>query len=225
MTGIVLQARMGSTRLPGKVMMEICGKPILGHIFDRLKMVTNADLIIVATSTNKIDDVIESFSMVQNVMCFRGSETDVLDRYYHATRKLNLDHIVRASADNPLVDSEEASRLINHHIERSADYTHAFGMLPIGVGVECFTRDALERSWKKGHQQNHREHVNEYIQENTSLFHIEELDIPKRKRCPSLRLTVDTREDYDTVKAIFDRFYRPGGHPTTEEAINYASCH
>jgi spore coat polysaccharide biosynthesis protein SpsF len=218
-TGIVLQARMGSSRLPGKVMMELCGRPMLGHILDRLKMVANANLIIVATSTNIIDDIIESFSESQNVPCFRGSEMDVLDRYYQAARKFTLDHIVRATADNPLVDPEEACRLIELHLERSADYTHAFGQLPIGVGVECFTLFALERSWREGHQSNHREHVNEYIQEHPDRFHIEQLDIPQAKRASSLRLTVDTQNDFDRIAVLYSRLLRLEKYPTTEEGI------
>jgi spore coat polysaccharide biosynthesis protein SpsF len=182
-------------------------------------MVNNADMVIVATTVRDIDDVIETFASQEGISCYRGDEKDVLDRYYRAALHFRLRNIVRATADNPLVDPEEIGSLIALHKERSADYTHAFGQLPVGVGAECFTMTALERSWKEGTLENHREHVNEYIQERPDIFHIEQLHVPERKRLSSLRLTVDTQEDFDRVTAIYEALYRPGGYITTEEAM------
>jgi spore coat polysaccharide biosynthesis protein SpsF len=144
----------------------------------------------------------------------------VLDRYFEAANHFDLQTIVRATADNPLVDPEEVERLIDLHKKSRADYTHAFAELPIGVGAECFSLDALERSWKEGNQPNHREHVNEYIQEHPELFHIEELDVPPEKTAPQLRLTVDTQEDFERVTKIYDILFRPGAYITTEDAIH-----
>jgi len=217
--GIVLQARMGSSRLPGKVMKLLCGRPMLGHILDRLRRVTNADVLVVATSDKPGDDVIEAFVLSENVFCFRGDEADVLDRYYRAALHFGLQTIIRATADNPLVDPEEVERLIDLHKRSRADYTHAFTKLPIGVGVECFSFDALERSWKEGKAPNHREHVNEYIQEHPEMYHIEELMVPQEKIAAQLRLTVDTQEDFERVTKIYDALFQPGAYITTEDAI------
>ena len=217
--GIVLQARMESKRLPGKAMKMICGKPIIGHILDRLKLVNNSDIIITATTKKVIDDIIEEYSYKQGVACFRGDEDDVLNRFYNLAQYFDLYHIVRATGDNPLVDYEEIERLITLHLKSCADYTHAFGQLPVGSGVDCFTIDALKRSWVEGLKLNHREHINEYIQERPGNFFINELDIPLEKKASSLRLTVDTLEDFKRVDAIYKKANKPGVCITTQEAI------
>jgi spore coat polysaccharide biosynthesis protein SpsF len=219
LTGIVLQARMGSSRLPGKVMRQFCGRPMLGHIIDRLKRVKNSDALIVATTEESRDDIIESFAVRENVACFRGNERDVLSRYYRVALQFKLATIVRATADNPLVDPVEIERLIELHLQSKADYTHAFGKLPVGIGAECFTLCALERSWREGHEPNHREHVNEFIQERPLLFHIEELDIPSAKIAPHVQLTVDTQDDFDRMTRIYEKLYCAGAYITTEDAI------
>lgn len=212
---------MGSTRLPGKVLKELSGRPMLSHIVERLKAVRNSEALIVATSTNKADDAIEKFCSREGVDCFRGNESDVLDRYYWAAMKFKLTNIVRATADNPFVDPIELDRLIGLHEKTGADYTHSFGVLPIGVGAECFTFAALERSRKEGRKPNHREHVNEYIQENPALFHIEALSISPDKTAPELRLTVDTPEDFKKAEAIYARLYRPGHIISIVEVIKF----
>lgn len=219
MTGIVLQARMGSTRLPGKVLKELSGRSMLSHIIERLKAVRDSDVLIVATSTNEADGAIEEFCSREDIICFRGGESDVLDRYYRAAIKFKLSDIVRATADNPFVDPAEIDRLIGLHKKTGADYTHSFGALPIGVGAECFAFAALERSWKEGRKPNHREHVNEYIQENPALFHVEALQIPPEKCAPGLRLTVDTPEDFRRADAIYAKLYRPGKIIETIEVV------
>lgn len=221
MTGIVLQARMGSTRLPGKVLKELSGRFMLSHIIERLKKVANAEVLIVATSTTAADDAIEKYCSQEGVACFRGDESDVLDRYYRAAIKFKLTNIVRATADNPFVDPMEIDRLIGLHKKTGADYTHSFGALPIGVGAECFTFAALERSWKEGMKPNHREHVNEYIQENPALFQIEALPVSPDKTAPELRLTVDTPEDFKKAEAIYAKLYRPGNIISIVEVIRF----
>ncbi len=219
MTGIVLQARTGSTRLPGKVLREICGKPMLVHILDRLKTARSAGLLAVATTVRERDDAVEAVALAEGVACFRGDENDVLDRYYRAARLYRLEHVVRATADNPFVDPEEIDRLVALHLAERADYTHAFGELPVGVGAEVFSFAALSRSWEEGTLPNHREHVNEYIQENPGRFRIVRLSVPPEKRSPALRLTVDTPEDFARSAAIYEALYRPGRPISTREAI------
>lgn len=216
--GVVLQARMGSSRLPGKVMRVLAGQPMLGHILDRLQRAVRPDLLIVATSDLPADAPVVKFASARGLPVFRGSEADVLDRYYQTSRAFELDHVVRATADNPFVDPEELDRLVAHHLATQADYTHAFGQLPIGVGVECFTMDALARSWQEGHAPHHREHVNEYIPEHPDRFRIEELDVPADKRASDLRLTVDTPEDFARAEALYGAV-PPGMLPSTQDAI------
>lgn len=215
--GAVVQARMGSTRLPGKVLKPIAGRPLLDHVIGRLSSLRSEVLPIVATTVEKNDDAIVARCGELGVKCFRGSEPDVLGRYVACARAYGLDHVVRLTADNPFTDIEELDRLIDLHLALGNDYTHSFGVMPLGVGAEMFTRAALERSGRDGHAPNHREHVNEYIQENPQSFRIGQLDVPAAKNHPEISLTVDTEDDYIRVCRIAGR--SPGHWISTLEAL------
>jgi spore coat polysaccharide biosynthesis protein SpsF len=215
--GAVVQARMGSMRLPGKVLKPIAGRPLLDHVVGRLSMLRHEAVLIVATTTASADDAIVDRCSELGVTCFRGSESDVLARYVACSRAHGLDHVVRLTADNPFTDVEELDRLIDLHLADANDYTHSFGVMPLGVGAEIFTRAALERSDLEGHQPNHREHVNEYVQENPQLFRIGVLQVSAGKRHPEVSLTVDTEQDYLRACAIASR--APGRWISTVEAL------
>lgn len=212
---------MGSTRLPGKVLRPIAGRPLLAHVLGRLAELEYPARVVVATSTEAGNDVIESFCRDRGVACFRGSEADVLTRYRECARAYEFDQVVRLTADNPFTDVLELDRLIQLHLNAGNDYTHSFGMMPLGVGAEIFTFAALEHSYGEGHAPNHREHVNEYIQENPALFRIGQLDVPAGKKHPELRLTVDTEEDYQRACRIAG--LATGRWLGTEEAIALCS--
>ncbi|HSH72696.1 MAG TPA: glycosyltransferase family protein [Methylophilaceae bacterium] len=191
-----MQARMGSTRLPGKVLRPIGHLSVLGHVLGRLTLSKHELKLIVATSTQKQDDVIKDFCRSVDVNCFRGDEQDVLDRYYQCAKQYGLKHVVRLTADNPFTDIEELDRLIDLHLQQGFAFTHSFASLPIGVGAEIFAFNALERSWEEGHALHHREHVDEYLIENPDKFKTGVLEVPAVKNKPDLRLTVDTEEDW-----------------------------
>lgn len=217
--GIVLQARMGSIRLPGKVLMPLGNTTLLGWIVQRLH-----DLpwpLVIATSDQVRDDAIVRQCEKINVQYFRGNEQDVLDRYYQCARESHFEHVVRLTADNPFTDMDELQRLIKRHLSQRNDYSHSFGSMPVGVGAEIFTFAALERSALEGHAPNHREHVNEYIQERPDVFRIGVLEVAAAKRCPDLRLTVDTQDDYRRACTIAG--CAPELWIGTEEAINRCS--
>ena len=194
--GLVVQARMGSARLPGKVLRPVGDLPLLGHVVGRLSQLTQPWPVVVATSTNVRDDTLAAWCRRAGVVTFRGSEHDVLGRYVQCARASDFQHVVRLTADNPFTDIHELERLLKFHLASGYDYTHSFGMMPLGVGTEIITRAALERSHIEGREPHHREHVNEYIQEHPELFRIGVLDIPIGKHAPDLRLTVDTEEDW-----------------------------
>jgi len=145
----------------------------------------------------------------------------VLDRYYQCACHYSFDHVVRLTADNPFTDIEELERLIGQHLAEGNDYTHSFGYMPLGVGAEMFSFAALEKSAREGHAPNHREHVNEYIQENPGIFRISLLEVSATKKQPGLRLTVDTQEDYLRACGIAE--YAPDRWIGTEEAIGLCS--
>lgn len=208
--GLVIQARMGSIRLPGKVLMNLCGSPILLHIIERLKNLKKEYKRIVITSTLEKDNAIENFCIENNILCFRGSEGDVLDRYYQAAKLFKLQHIVRLTGDNPLVDVDNLDLLIDEHLKNSADYSsnksEVNSGLPEGAGAEIFTFSALEKSWKEGNKENHREHVNEYILENPDKFKILVVKMRDSRlfTCEDIRLTIDTKEDFEFVGNIIE---------------------
>ncbi|MCG3711699.1 glycosyltransferase family protein [Aliarcobacter butzleri] len=216
--GVIIQARMGSTRLPNKVLKKIGDKRLLEHILFRLSFLKNSCKIIIATSTKIQDDKIFDFCKSKNIECFRGSEQNVLQRYFLCAKENDFEHIVRLTADNPFTDIGELDNLINLHIKEKADYSRSFLSLPKGVGAEIFTFEALEKSYKYGLKENHKEHVNEYIEENEDRFKIAELKVKKEKNRPDISLTVDTEDDYK--KACFIVENAKNEYISTKEAIN-----
>ncbi|MCG6167591.1 hypothetical protein LFX25_07115 [Leptospira sp. FAT2] len=208
--GIILQARMGSSRLPGKVLMPLGGKAMILRIADSLKQIRNANSMIVAIPDSQEDDVLNQTLLDSNHIVYRGSQYDVLDRYYQCSIKHKFDAILRATGDNPFVDVTEGELLIDFFIKNRYDYACAFpafgSRLPVGVGLEIFTKQALERSWKEGLLPHHREHVNEYIQENRHLFNFGVYEGKNEKDLSWFSLTVDTYKDYSLAQYIYDRF-------------------
>ena len=219
--GVIIQARMGATRLSGKVLKPIAGKVLLDHVLGRLSLLRYPVTVIVATSDLPQDDAIARHCADRGVAVFRGSEADVLDRYYQCARENCFEHVVRLTGDNPFTDIAELQRLIEQHLSQGNDYTHSFGSMPLGVGADIFAFAALERSVQDGHAPNHREHVNEYIQENPELFKIGVLEVAAAKQRRDLRLTVDTEADYQRACCIAE--HAPDRWIGTEEAIELCS--
>jgi spore coat polysaccharide biosynthesis protein SpsF len=203
--GIIIQARMGSTRLPGKILLTIGGKILLEHILFRLGKLRHPALTVIATSDTPGDDVVERFCDSHAVTCFRGSENNVLDRYYQCARQYGFRHIVRLTGDNPFPDMEELDNLIELHLSLGTDYATSFDGLPIGVGAEIFTFAALERSWREADAPHHLEHVNEYLLEHPEIFKTTSLRVMADKHRPDLRLTLDTEDDYQRTCYIVER--------------------
>jgi len=207
---------MGSTRLPGKVLRPIGGKPLLGHVLDRAEALRHPATVVVATTVEPRDDAIVEFCGWRSTEVFRGSETNVLDRYYQCAKLYRLDHVVRLTADNPFTDVTELDRLIDLHLSRHADFSHSFPVLPIGVGSEIFRFDALEESAKRSTEPHHFEHVDEYMLEHPERFRTEHLDAVAGKEYPQTRLTVDDETDYRRACYIVEH---ADGEITTERAI------
>lgn len=217
MTGIVIQARMGSTRLPGKVLMPVGDRNILEHILERISLLNKEVFTVIATSKAQNSNSIEKFCKEHNTECLRGSETNVLERYYEVAVKYNLNNIVRLTADNPFYDIEELDALIDEHIDKQYDYTDSYSVLPIGVGAAIFSFDALKKVYEKSSLPHHFEHVDEYLLENKSDFKTGVL-LAKADKCyPNVRLTIDTKEDYK--RACYIANHSSTRNVTTQEAI------
>lgn len=220
--GIIVQARMGSERLPGKVLMEIGSKTLLKHIFDRLSLLKHKAACVLAIPDLREDDVLAAWGQKNKIKCFRGSESDVLERYYLCAQQFRFNQIVRLTGDNPFYDIEELDRLIDLHLDSEADYSNSFESLPVGVGAEIFTFKALVKAHQEGRQPHHREHVNEYMLENPDLFKTKVLAVDDHKRFPKVRLTVDTNDDYQVAGYVAKRATK---HPvTTPDAIRLAKA-
>jgi len=202
--GAVIQARMGSTRLPGKVMKEVCGRPLLSYLIERVRRSNLVDAIVVATSDLDSDQKIADFARGQNVGVFQGSETDVLDRYYQAALAWSLDLVIRITADCPLLDNQAIDEFVGaFQKERDLDYMVTAQSWPEGYDMEIFKFKVLEKAWNEAVRPLEREHVTPYIRGHPELFHI------KRLECPHgdlswMRITVDEAADFKVVKAIIE---------------------
>lgn len=205
----IVQARMGSSRLPGKVLRELGGKTVLEQVVARSQAIAGVDEVLVATSTLPVDDPLEELSTRKGWRCFRGSESDVLDRFYRAAIEVRAGHVLRVTADCPLLAIEEAGAVIARHLATGAAYTHGITVwgsgMPLGTGAEIMTFAALERSWREGHEPKHREHVDEYIGDHPELFPTERVDAPPELQRPELRLTLDTEDDLTLLRTIYER--------------------
>lgn len=212
---------MRSSRLPGKILKEIGSRKLLAHIVWRLGLLKSDAVLVIATSSEPSDLPVQQFCESIGVNCFRGSEVNVLERYYLCALKYGFRQVVRMTGDNPFPDIEELDRLIALYEASGADCCHSFKSLPVGVGAEIFSFKALERSFKEGKSQHHLEHVDEYILEHPELFKTCELEVDKPKCRPDIRLTVDTEEDYN--KACYIATHAAGEYVTTQEAIKLCS--
>jgi len=222
--GIILQARMGSTRLPGKVLKPLAGKPMIQWIIERLQICKNADVLILASSTLDENQPLVDLAQKLGVSVFRGSESDVLDRYYQCALAYHLDDIIRATGDNPFVDPEECDRLVDFYASRQLDYATIFTDLengyPLGVGVEIFKFSALEKSWKEGNASHYREHVDEYILGNSAVFKQAKIPAPREKCAPELSLTVDTPEQFASAEKVYSDYLRQ--YPSQQVPVVWA---
>lgn len=208
----IVQARMGSTRLPGKVLMDISGRPMLWHVLTRLSFARSLSEVWVATTTSCRDDQLAALSSSWGYHCFRGSEDDVLSRYYHAALTAGASVVVRVTSDCPLIDPEVTDRVIKTCIASGADYASNIveRTYPRGLDVEAFRFDALARAHREATKPYEREHVTPYIWQNPSQFKIVSVGAEENLRRPELRLTVDTEDDLALVREIYRRLYEEG---------------
>jgi spore coat polysaccharide biosynthesis protein SpsF len=204
---IIIQARMGSTRLPGKVLMRVFDKPLLGYLIERLSRVKLVDEIVIATTKNSPDDAIEEFCINNNINCYRGSEDNVLSRYYNASIKFKADCIVRICSDSPLIDPLVVDRMIQSFFNNECDYLSntISQTYPLGMNIEVFSQQALKKSYMNYSEDYESEHVTPYIYMHPEFFDIRQEHL--REDYGFLRLTVDEEKDFILVKRIIERLY------------------
>jgi len=208
----IIQARMGSSRLPGKVLKEINSKPMVLQVIERLKKSKKIDNIVLVIPDTKENDILESFCLENRINYFRGSEADVLSRYYGAAEKFNSDVIVRITSDCPLIDPEVVDWVIEKHLSSGADYTsNVFKRtFPRGFDTEVFNFEVLKKAYQETKESYQREHVTPYIWQNPEIFRIESVEASAELNYPEFRLTVDTEKDLELIRRIFDYLPDPG---------------
>jgi len=216
---IVLQARLSSTRLPGKVLQPICGFPMLGLQLERIKRAKHFERLVVATSTDQHDNPIAKLCEDLQVDCYRGSLEDVLDRFYKAAKQYEPIHVVRLTGDCPLTDPELIDAVIQHHIVSGADYTSNTmdPTFPDGLDVEVVRFSALEQAHAAAKLNSEREHVTPYFYNHPELFRLASFK-SKIDRSP-MRWVVDEPADFNFVTRVYEYLYSAKPNFNTNDVL------
>lgn len=200
----IIQARMNSDRLPGKVLKNICGKSMLSRVVQRVNCATSLDNVVVATSDTNVDDLIENECHKLGVSVFRGSENDVLDRFFQAALVYKAEIVVRITADCPLIEPAVIDKVVQAFLGSDVDYASntLIRTYPRGLDVEVISLHALTMAWKNSIKPYHRAHVTPYVYENADLFKL--LSITNSSDWSKYRWTVDTPEDLQFVRRVYE---------------------
>jgi spore coat polysaccharide biosynthesis protein SpsF len=211
-TVIVVQARMSSSRLPGKVMMPILGKSLLHRMIERLLMIRHKALIVIATSEEPSDDIIEHEAENIGVRCFRGNLNNLLDRHYQAAKKYNADTVLKIPSDCPLIDPRIIDQVLDFYFAHPGRLHYVSNLhpatFPDGNDVEIMTMVCLEKTWREASRPLELEHTTPYIWENPDKFSIANAAWNSGKDySTSHRFTIDYQADYDFINRVFEELY------------------
>ena len=206
----VIQARMGSTRLPGKSMLPLAGKPLLERFIERVKRTETLDEIVLATTTKEEDDVLVKLAIKLGIEVFRGSENDLVDRIFKAGMHFRADVIVRLCADNPLIEPLEIDRIVRDHLAHAMeDYLHTNTQdvngsgYPDGLGAEVYDFMTFAKLWKESKIEEYREHPHKIFYVSNR---VRTIDCPDDMKYPKITLDVNTEADYAFVESIYNKF-------------------
>ena len=210
-TVCIVQARMSSTRLPGKVLLPLAGREVLAHVLERLAFCQTLNEVVVATSSDASDDVLAQWCHARGVTVFRGSLQDVLDRYYQCALRSWADAVVRITADCPALDPGLVDEVVRGFHAGSYDLFYLGGEFPDGLDCAVFSFAALERAWREAALASEREHVGPYIVNHPEWFRLGSLE--KFNGLAHHRWTLDEPRDLAFLGSVFDRLQRPDGQP------------
>jgi spore coat polysaccharide biosynthesis protein SpsF len=220
-TVMIVQARMTSTRLPGKVLKTVLGKSLLEYQVDRLRRVQLADQLVIATTTNDSDQPIVQWCEQYGVDFFRGSESDVLSRYYGAAQRYQADVVVRLTSDCPLIDPNVVDQVIRFYLDHQPDYDYVCNTLtrsyPRGMDTEVFSMKTLVEANTKAVVEPHREHVTAYIYTHPECYHLG--NVAYQIDQSHQRWTVDTPEDFELIRMIIEALYPTDPLFTLEDCL------
>lgn len=208
----IIQARMGSHRLPGKSMADLAGHPLLWQFLQRVERAKRLDEIVLATTHKTEDDVLEKVAKDCGVAVFRGSENDLVDRYLQAAKKFRADVVVRICADNPVIEPAEIDRIVEFHLKGGSDFssnTHNIleNGYPDGLGAEAFDIDKLEEVAKLATDPRNREHPHTYFYEHPEKYRIRTIPCPAEFCRSELKLDVNLPEELNYLRSIYEYWY------------------
>ena len=204
---------MGSTRLPGKVLRDISGKPMLAHVIERARAIATVDEVVVATTTLDEDEPVMATARKYGAQAFAGSTSDVLDRYYMTAKRFEADAVIRVTADCPLLDPSVGDHVVSYYDHGRVDYCSNVlpPTYPDGVSIEIISFDALERTWRTAVLPSDREHVTTYIRTHPEEFCVINVESPED--LSHLRWTVDAPADLEFIRQVFSHL-KPGDGET-----------
>ena len=217
----IIQARLGSTRYPKKIFSNLADKPLIWHVIDRLKYSQNINQIVLATTNTKSDDELASWAQNEGLLLYRGSENNVLERYYFAAKLFSADIIVRITADDPFKDPKIIDKVIDKLVDEKLDfaYNNHPPTFPEGLDTEVFTFDALENAYLNSKDDYEREHVTQYFYRNQAEF--SQANLYNNNNLSNLRWTIDTELDYEMVKQIYDILYLENKIFYTDDILDF----
>ena len=218
----IIAARTGSSRLPNKVLLDISGKTALERMIERVKNAKTLDRIIIATSTNKIDDSIEKLCKQINIECVRGSENDLLSRYQLVVEKVKPDIIVKMGADSILIDPLMIDKVVSTFLTNKYDYVSNYGIpktYPEGCTADVYTSKTLQEAYLEAKKPSEREHISPFMWNNPHRYALYRVDY--EKDLSSYRLSLDYEEDYIVIKSIFEALYPKNPCFTLEDMISW----
>jgi spore coat polysaccharide biosynthesis protein SpsF len=214
----VLQARMHSERLPGKILADLAGKPLLEHVIERLQATPAVDRVVLAVPRSEMA-FLATLSERTGTEMVGGAINDVLGRYYQSAKRYPTPFVIRATGDNPLIDPVMLGRCIKECLTGYWDMVGVRDM-PLGTGAEVFPAGLLDYLHHFGHRKHHREHVTTLLYEHEDEFLVHRLNPPRKLRAPEFRLTVDTQADLELMRSIYDRLYEQGQLVNLADVIN-----
>ena len=218
----IVQARCSSSRLPGKVLCDVLGKPMIIRELERLKRSRELTDVVLATSTDASDDELAQ-TAAEMVSVYRGNLNDVLDRYYQCAKEHRADHVVRITGDCPVIDWRLVDEVIRQHLDERNDYTSLSGKFPDGLDTEVFKFSVLETAWKNAKLTSEREHVTLYIKNHSETFKIRRRD--SESDWSNLRWTVDEPRDLQFIRRVFEELYPSNSDFSMQDILGLLSRH
>jgi len=222
-TTAIIQARMGSSRLPGKVLLPLAGRPVIDHVVERAAAARRIEQVVVATTDRTSDDPLAAHCEGRGVPCFRGSETDVLDRYVQCMRQFDAGPVVRITADCPMLDPQLVDAVIEGFAHGGYDLYGLAGEFPDGLDCVVFSRAALETAWREARLPSERQHVGPYIEHHPERFRVGGHE--PFQGLGHLRWTLDEPRDYEFLQRVFDALDRPGEPFGAHDVLKFLEQH